>query len=157
QAQLEIRRQALQGGGSSAALNELNSEVQRLRMVEGLLPVHGSGVTIYIDAPLSSIDVQDAFNNLQVGGAQAVAINERRVITGTVIKQGENAVLIDGASTHGPWTFSAIGDADRLRTTADLMTRALRADPRVKVATYEVGADLAIRAVVTPRPYVYAS
>src|SRR5205823_1378476 len=82
QAQLEIRRQALQGGGSSAALNELNSEAQRLRMVEGLLPVHGAGVTIYIVAPLSSIDVQDAFNNLQVGGAQAVAINERRVITG---------------------------------------------------------------------------
>ena len=157
QAQLEIRRQALQGGGSSAALNELNSEAQRLRMVEGLLPVHGAGVTIYIVAPLSAIDVQDAFNNLQVGGAQAVAINERRVITGTVIKQGENAVLIDGASTRGPWTFSAIGDADRLRTTADLMTRGLRADPRVKVATYEVGADLAIRAVVTPRPYVYAS
>ena len=53
QAQLELRRQALQGGGSSAALNELNSEAQRLRMVEGLLPVHGAGVTIYIVAPLS--------------------------------------------------------------------------------------------------------
>ena len=84
---------------------------------------HGPGVTIFIDAPLSSIDVQDALNNLQAGGAEAVAINDRRVITGTVVKQGDNAVLLDGAPTRGPWRFIAIGDKDRLRTTADLMTR----------------------------------
>jgi len=157
QAQLESRRQSLQGGSSAAALDELTNEAQRLRMVEGLVPVHGPGVTIFIDAPLSSIDVQDALNNLQAGGAEAVAINDRRVITGTVVKQGDNAVLLDGAPTRGPWSFIAIGDQDRLRTTADLMTRALQADARVRTATYAVSADLTIRAVVTPRPYVYAS
>ena len=157
QAQLESRRQSLQGGGSAAALDELTNEAQRLRMVEGLVPVHGPGVTIFIDAPLSSIDVQDALNNLQAGGAEAVAINDRRVITGTVVKQGDNAVLLDGAPTRGPWSFIAIGDQDRLRTTADSMTRALQADARVRTATYAVSADLTIRAVVTPRPYVYAS
>jgi uncharacterized protein YlxW (UPF0749 family) len=157
QAQLEVQRQQLQGGGGSATLNELTLQAQRLKMVEGLVPVHGPGVKIYIDAPLSSIDVQDAFNNLQVGGAEAVAVNDRRVITGSIIKQGDNAVLIDGASTRGPWTFAAIGDQERLRTTADLMTRALEADPRVTSATYEVVPDLQIRAVITPRPYVYAS
>ena len=157
QAQLESRRQSLQGGSSSAALSELTAEAQHLRMVEGLAPVHGPGVVIHVDAPLSSIDIQDALNNLQVGGAEAVAVNDRRVITGSVIKQGTNAVLVDGASTRGPWTFTAIGDQDRLRTTADLMTRSLRADSRVSAAGYDVMSDVTIRAVVTTRPFVYAS
>jgi uncharacterized protein YlxW (UPF0749 family) len=157
QAQLEMRRQSLQGGSSTAALTELTSEAQRLRLVEGLVPVHGPGVVIRVDAPLSSIDVEDALNNLQVGGAEAVAVNDHRVITGSIVKQGSNAVLIDGASTRGPWTLTAIGDQDRLRTTADLMTRSLQADPRVSAASYDVVGDVTIRAVLTPRPFVYAS
>lgn len=157
QSQLERRRQSLQGGSSTAALAELTSEAQRLRMVEGLVAVHGPGVVIHVEAPLSSIDVEDAINNLQVGGAEAVAVNDHRVITGSVVKQGSNEVLIDGASTKGPWTFTAIGDQDRLRTTADLMTRSLQADPRVATASYDVLGDVTIRAVLTPRPFVYAS
>jgi uncharacterized protein YlxW (UPF0749 family) len=157
QATLEARRARLGGGNSASALDALQSEAQGLRMVEGLLPVHGPGVEVRVKAPLSSIDVQDAVNDLQVGGAEAIAVNDRRVITGSVIKQGTESVMIDGASTRGPWTFVAIGDQDRLRVAADLMTRALQADPRVSAAAYDVLPDVTIRAVVTPRPYVYAS
>jgi uncharacterized protein YlxW (UPF0749 family) len=157
QAQLQSRRDVLQAGTSVGALSELSDEAQRLKMVEGLVPVHGPGVTIVVDAPLSSLDIQDAFNNLQIGGAQAVAVNGRRVITGTIIKQGTNAVLIDGTATRGPWQFLAIGDQERLSATAEVMTRALRSDPRVAAASYEVVPDLAIKAVLTARPFVYAS
>jgi uncharacterized protein YlxW (UPF0749 family) len=157
QAQLERRRQSLQGGSSTAALSELTAEAQRLRMVEGLVAVHGPGVEIHVDAPLTSIDIEDALNNLQVGGAEALAVNDHRVITGTTVRQASNAVLIDGASTRGPWTFTVIGDQDRLRTSADLMTRSLQADPRVSAASYDVLSDVTIRAVLTPRPFVYAS
>jgi len=37
------------------------------------------------------------------------------------------------------------------------MTKALRADRRVRQATYRVEADLEIRAVITQRPFVYAN
>jgi uncharacterized protein YlxW (UPF0749 family) len=147
----------LQPGSSTAALSALSDESQRLRLVEGLVPVHGPGVTIRVEAPLSSLDLQDAYNNLQVGGAEAVAINDRRVITGTVIRQGSNAVLIDGTPTRGPWTFQAIGDQPRLSATAEVMTRSLKSDPRVKSASYDTAADVVIRAVITQRPYVYAN
>jgi uncharacterized protein YlxW (UPF0749 family) len=157
QSQLEARLALLKVGTSSAALDELQSEAERLRLVEGLVAVHGPGVVIHVAAPLTSIDIQDAVNNLQVGGAEAIAINDRRVITGSVINQGTDAVVIDGASTRGPWTLVAIGDQDRLRTTADLMTRSLQADPRVARADYDVLKDVTITAVVTPRPFVYAS
>ena len=157
QAQLQSRRDKLQAGSGTVALSELSDEAQRLRLVEGLLPVQGPGVTINIDAPLSALDLQDAFNNLQVGGAEAIAINDHRVITGTVVKQGTNAVLIDGISAHGPWTFQAIGDQPRLSATAEVMTRSLRSDPRVKSAGFQADSNVVIRAVVTQRPYVYAA
>ena len=43
-----------------------------------------------------------------------------------------------------------------LGETADLMTKQLRGDRRVREATYRVEADIAIRGVVTERPFVYA-
>jgi uncharacterized protein YlxW (UPF0749 family) len=157
QARLQSRRDALSSGSSTAALGELNDEARRLRMLEGVVPVQGPGVVIDIDAPLSAIDLADAFNNLQVGGAEAVAINQHRVITGTPITQGSGAVLINGDATRGPWTFQAIGDQSRLAATADVMTRSLRSDPRVKSAYYATDPDLVIKAVITPRPYVYST
>jgi hypothetical protein len=55
-----------------------------------------------------------------------------------------------------PWTIATIGDANRLGEVADLMTQALAADRRVREATYRVEADVAIRSVVSARPFVYA-
>src|SRR5438093_658158 len=45
-----------------AAQPALQDERQKLRVVEGLDPVHGPGVVIDVDAPLTSIDLQDAVN-----------------------------------------------------------------------------------------------
>jgi hypothetical protein len=39
---------------------------------------------------------------------------------------------------------------------ADLMSQQLRADRRVRSATYRVEADIVIRAVITEKPFVYA-
>jgi hypothetical protein len=55
------------------------------------------------------------------------------------------------------WTVSAIGDAYRLAIAADLMTQQMRADRRVRTATYRVQADVASESVITSRPFVYAN
>src|SRR5437588_6418865 len=77
---LGAQRAALRSGGVSAADAQLRAEAQRLRIVEGLVPVSGPGVTITVDAPLNEIDLQDAVNNLRAGGAEAVTIADRRVV-----------------------------------------------------------------------------
>lgn len=154
---LDGQRQALGGGGTADAAKALNAEAQSLRVVEGALPTHGPGVTVEIDAPLSALDLQDAANNLRSGGAEALALNDRRVVTGSVIKTEGDAITVDGAAVRGPWTLVAIGDPDRLQSTADLMTRSLRSDPRVRRADYRFETDLVIRATVAQRPFVYGS
>jgi uncharacterized protein YlxW (UPF0749 family) len=152
------QRQATLASGTGTAVDQvLTDEANRLRAAEGLVPVHGPGVVMVVNAVgLQALDLQDALNNLAVGGAEAIAVNDRRVVLGVPIEQTSNGVDIEGALVQPPWTISAIGDANRLAQVADLMTQQMRADRRVRQATYRVEADLAIRAVVSERPFVYA-
>jgi uncharacterized protein YlxW (UPF0749 family) len=154
---LQKRQATLRSGTSGAADQVLADEANRLRAIEGLVPVHGPGVVILIDATgLKGLDLQDALNNLAAGGAEATAINDRRVVAGVAIEQTSGGVTIDGVVVGPPWTITTIGDANRLAEVADLMTKAMRADRRVRQATYRVEADVAILAVISQRPFVYA-
>ena len=110
-----------------------------------------------IDAPLTRLDLEDAVNNLRASGAEQMAINDHRVITGTVFRQSGNAVAIDGDATHGPWTIVVIGNQDRLAVAGDLMLQSLRSDRRVRRVAYRMEPDLVIRATVPERPFVYGT
>jgi uncharacterized protein YlxW (UPF0749 family) len=154
---LTQRQATLQSGGSSAADQVLTDEANRLRMLEGLAPVHGPGVVIVIDAGgLASLDLQDAVNNLSAGGAEAIDVNGRRIVVGVPIQQTEQGVEVDGVLVVAPWTISVIGDSTRLAEVADLMTQQLRTDRRVRQASYTVQQDVVIRSTVSQRPFVYA-
>jgi uncharacterized protein YlxW (UPF0749 family) len=155
-AQLAGQRDQLRSG-RDAAQPALQDERQRLRVIEGLDPVHGPGVVMNVDAPLTAIDLQDATNNLGAAGAEAIAINEHRIIASTVIRQSGTTVTMDGASVSGPWTFLAIGDPVRLSDVAEQMTRSLRADGRVRSAGYRMEDRVEIRATVGQRPFVYGT
>jgi uncharacterized protein YlxW (UPF0749 family) len=131
------RRAALQSGESGAADQVLADEANRLRAVEGLVPVHGPGVVIVIDASgLRALDLEDA--------------------TGTRVEQTGGGVTVGGALVMAPWTIATIGDATRLAQVADLMTHQLKTDRRVRQANYRVETDVAIRSVVSVKPFVYA-
>ncbi len=153
---LAAQRDVLRGGGTAAADTQLTAEAKRLRIVEGLDPVTGPGVTITVDAALNEVDLQDAVNNLRLGGAEAVTVSGHRVVMGSVIRRSGGILSIDGEEVHGPWLFEAIGDPAQLASAANQMTRTLRADPRVRSAGYQASAELSLAAVVRPRPFVYA-
>src|SRR6266700_1857030 len=153
---LTQRRSQLHSGGSAAADLALQAELDQLRILEGLVPVHGPGVVLVIDASgLTALDLQDALNNLAGGGGEALAVNDQRVVAGVPIVQTAGGVTVGGTLTPPPWTIVAIGDTNRLAETADAMTQQLRSDRRVRQATYRVESDIVIRAVITERPFVY--
>ncbi len=155
-ADLTRRQTTLQSGSDSAAGQVLTDEANRLRAAEGLVPVHGPGVVLVLNAVgLQALDLQDALNNLAVGGAEAIVVNDRRVVVGVPIEETPGGVTIGGAAVRPPWTISAIGDANRLAAAADMMTQQMRADRRVRQATYRVEADVVIQSVVSDRPFVY--
>jgi uncharacterized protein YlxW (UPF0749 family) len=156
-AALKQQQSMLQAGGGDAVDQQLMSEANQLRMLEGLVPVHGPGIVLTLDASgLTSLDLQDAINNLAAGGGEAMAVNGHRIVLGVDIEQSDIGVSVDGSLVTAPWTFTVIGDPNRLAETADLMVQQLRGDRRVRVAAYSVEQDLVVRAVVTERPFVYA-
>jgi len=156
-ADLQLRQATLRSGNVGAADQVLTDEANHLSAVEGLVPVHGPGVVIVIDAAgLKALDLQDALNNLATGGAEAMAVNDRRVVTVLPVEQTSGGAAIGGVVVAPPWTITTIGDANRLAEVASVMTKQLRADRRVRQATYRVEADVAIQSVVSVRPFVYA-
>ncbi len=156
-ADLALLQAKLQSGNTGAADQVLTQEAERLRAIDGLVPVHGPGVVIVIDAVgLRALDLQDGLNNLSAGGAEAIAVNDRRVVAVTPIEQTDGGVAVDGVVVASPWTIIAIGDPNRLAEVAGLMTQQLRADRRVRQATYRVQTDVAIQNVISERPFVYA-
>ena len=156
-ADLTQRRATLQSGGGGAADQVLTDEAIRLRALEGLIRVHGPGIVMVIDASgLTALDLQDALNNLAAGGAEAIEVNDRRVVTGVPIAETSDGVAVDGVVVVPPWKISVIGDADRLSDIADLMSQQLRADRRVRSASYRVDADIVIGSVISEKPFVYA-
>jgi uncharacterized protein YlxW (UPF0749 family) len=156
-ADLKSKRTQLQSGQSGAADQVLSTEADRLRAVDGLVPVRGPGVVVEVDASgLTVLDLEDALNNLSSGGAEAMDVNNNRVVMGASISQNGSAVAINGALITPPWTISVIGDPTRLGIVADLMTQQLRADRRVHGAGYRVESDVVIRSVISEKPFVYA-
>ena len=157
-ADLAQRRDLFKSGSSTAADTALADEATQLRELEGLAPVQGPGVVIVVNARgLRALDLQDALNNLGLGGAEAIAVNDQRVVVGVPVRDDNGQVTVGGAFVSAPWTITVVGDANRLAETADLMTKQLRADRRVRQATYRVEDTVVIRAVVKERPFVYGS
>ena len=156
-ADLRQHQATLRSGSSGAADQVLTDDAKRLRAVEGLVPVHGPGVVIVIDATgLKALDLQDALNSLSAGGAEAMAVNDRRVVVGVPVEQTSGGVAIDGVVVPPPWTITTIGDANRIAEVASLMTQELHADRRVRQASYRVEADVLIQSVISAKPFVYA-
>lgn len=140
------RRSQLRSGQTGAADQVLTSEATQLREVEGLVPVHGPGVVLEIDASgLTPLDVQDAVNNLMTAGAEAIDINGDRIVVGVPI-----------TAVSSPVTITVIGDPTRLGLVVDAMTQQLRADRRVRSAEYRVVSDVVIQSVISEKPFVYA-
>src|SRR2546426_2376376 len=155
-ADLTQRRATLQSGGGGAADQVLTDEAIRLRALEGLIGVHGPGIVMVIDASgLTALDLQDALNNLAAGGAEAIEVNDRRVVTGVPIAETSDGVAVDGVVVVPPWKISVIGDADRLADLADLMSQQLRADRRGGVPASPVGGGIALGGAFRDKHFVF--
>ena len=114
-----------------AGLSEVQAEVEALQAPAGLTAVHGPGLTVTLDDAPASIresagdlvgdaivhqqDIQAVVNALWAGGAEAMTIQDQRVVSTTGIKCVGNTVILHGVPYSPPYRISAIGDADEMR------------------------------------------
>lgn len=100
---------------------EMQKELVKLQIASGAIPIEGPGITITIP-PKTDIhyyyyeDLAFLVNELNNVGAEAVAINDYRIINTTSIfeETGTQNITIDGNVIKNPIIIKAIGDPKAL-------------------------------------------
>ena len=97
-----------------ASIDELRADLERVRLYAGLEAASGPGVVIIIRGDVDGTAVEDLLNELRNAGAEAIAIDGRRVVPGVVVAGGAGAVHIDDVAAPDPIELAAIGPPDKL-------------------------------------------
>ncbi len=127
----EVNRLSAQVGDTSA--QEEQAKAEALRAPAGLVPVKGPGLTITLDDAPEEVaeaaedgdankfvvhqqDIQAVVNALWAGGAEAMTLQDQRVISTTGIKCIGNTVRLHGVPYAPPYVITAVGDPDAMLT-----------------------------------------
>ncbi len=97
-----------------ASVDEITADLERVRAYAGLDPVAGPGVRITVDGPIDGAGVEELFNELRNAGAEAIATDHMRVVTGDVATGAAGAARIGDAALTDGFDIDAIGAPDKL-------------------------------------------
>jgi uncharacterized protein YlxW (UPF0749 family) len=116
-ADLDAQTASYRSATNQARLQAMMDELDRLKIVNGAAEVSGPGVQATLDGPASVLDLQDLLNELRNAGAEALALNGRRIIASSVIMPTPDGdITVDRIVVRRPYLFAAIGDPATLET-----------------------------------------
>ena len=105
---------------------EILDQLKQIQILEGTEAVEGPGVQISIDDrgkkalfPLSTEDIARMVNTLKFAGAEAISVNDQRIVSTTaIVLSGSSTILINQVPVNRaegvPYEIDAIGDQDTL-------------------------------------------
>jgi len=106
---------------------EINKEIQELKFYNGFTDVSGPGIMFKISDSKSedqSIDIMDKIvhdvditvllNDLKNAGAEAIDVNQKRIINISEVVCAGPLLQINGEAVPSPFIIKAIGDPDEL-------------------------------------------
>ena len=96
------------------SLDDLRSELGRVRAYAGLDPVVGSGVTVTVSGPIDGAGLADLVNELRNAGAEAIAVSGIRDVPGVVAEGLPGQVTLEGTPLAETVDLTAIGAPDKL-------------------------------------------
>lgn len=96
------------------SVDQIRRDLARLRGWAGLEPVAGPGVTITISGRIEGAGVEDLLNELHNAGAEAIAVDDVRVVPGSIVAGPESGLSIENTSLGDPFEVRAIGSPETL-------------------------------------------
>jgi len=121
--QQQVREIEKSLSGSEEQYDNLIEEAEDLRLLLGVLPATGQGVTVQLeDAEYNpeSVNPNDyivheshvfqVLNELKISGAEAITINGQRLHANSYIKCNGPVITIDGQPYPAPFVIEAVGD-----------------------------------------------
>ncbi len=121
-----------QASAETDRLQRLNAELDAQRAAAGLAPMRGPGVAVTLDdsnvwnIPASSdpnallihdYDLRDVVNVLWLAGAEAIAVNDERVVGNTSAYCVGSTVMVNTTRLSPPYIVRAIGEPASLAET----------------------------------------
>jgi uncharacterized protein YlxW (UPF0749 family) len=113
----QVRDYELAESLGQSGRDQTEQELLRIRAFAGLGGVEGQGVHITVDGSLDYLAVNDLINELRNGGAQAIAVDDVRIVASSVAVRGTEAIEVDGVEIGSTFTIDAIGSPDGLLST----------------------------------------
>lgn len=134
-AELRAQLDAIQASASTqtGTSRELQARIDGLKQQAGLTPLSGDGVVIVLDdakqAPANAkdldksichaTDLTDIVNTAWRGGAQAIAINDERIVGTSSVYCVGSTIMVNGTLMSPPFQVVVIGRQDTLMAAFD--------------------------------------
>jgi uncharacterized protein YlxW (UPF0749 family) len=124
----ELRLLESIGEGEANLVDILKDDVYKNKVAAGYTSLKGPGIQIVMfdnmnleelsfsfnDDIIHDVDILNIINDLKVAGAEAISINDQRVMSYSEIKCGGPIIRINGKSIGTPFIIKAIGDPQLL-------------------------------------------
>lgn len=126
---LEEQLDAIQDSASdeNVIIKNLTDELNRFKAFSGMTKVSGTGIIITIDNPPQDLTVNldkniaydyklllDLINELNSAGAEAISINEQRMINSTEVRLAGTQVNVNTLPISPPFVIKVIGNSGTL-------------------------------------------
>jgi uncharacterized protein YlxW (UPF0749 family) len=127
----ETREELLSGSDQQQAALEAATEAAAIQgILSGRLPATGPGIELVIADPDREVPALTLFNvleELRNAGAEAVQLNDLRLVAGSYFVDTADGVEVDGELVDPPYRWIAIGDPDTLGPALEIPGGALSA------------------------------
>jgi uncharacterized protein YlxW (UPF0749 family) len=136
QLQGEVDALTARAGPENSTVDRLRAQATGLAAMAGAQAVTGPGLTVALndakrtaaslpgdytadDIVVHQQDVQSVVNALWAGGAEAMMLQDQRVISTSAVRCVGNTLILQGRVYSPPYTIQAIGDPKAMRTALD--------------------------------------
>lgn len=107
------------GDTARIALEQAEARSSALGVLAGTLPATGPGIAVFapdIGTPIEASILLGAVQEMRNAGAEAIQINDVRIVASSYFVDGSGVVEIDGQQVPAPYLILAIGDSEKLET-----------------------------------------
>ena len=107
---------------NSTLISSMRNQINTLSLLAGTTDVTGEGIiiTLYDGSGANSLvhdsDVLTVVNELRVAGAEAISVNDQRIITTSAIRCVGSVIQVNYQKVAAPFVIKAIGNAQYLES-----------------------------------------
>ncbi len=111
---LEDQLTKYNSGDDRSGLEALVTDLNRLKVVNGLIEVWGPGVEVLVGTEIQPEEAHDIINELRNSGAEAIAIDNQRLVASSTVTRVGRGLAVDSIPVDAPYVFRAIGDVQTM-------------------------------------------